>query len=295
MLTEPGNFGVLQFAPYRQSLTSIRRLKSHLPDRLVAELAQEVIRRLASHDRKLSNLPHAPSEAELEELCRALISPDDEAAAQIITGVQADHVPITAIYMKYLAAAARMLGDWWLEDRASFAEVTIGTGRLFAIMRGMRHLFEAPAVSSQISVVFASVPGEQHTLGVRMAADLFRDDGWDITLRTGLDHDQLVADLEDFPSSIIGLSVGGQHSIEPLSRLVTALRICCPHAPILVCGQDIAGLRPLLALMGLDGIASDLAEAKEQVAELWDLEMARLGGRMNGAGAPVAGTRSGKT
>lgn len=275
MLTQDSSSEVLQFDPYRRSLTSIRRLKSRLPEALVADLAQEVIRRLADHDRQFADVPHTPTEDELEELCHALISPDDEAAARIIAGMRAENVPVKAIYMKYLAAAARMLGDWWLEDRASFVEVTIGTGRLFSIMRGMRHLFATPQVSQKMSVVFASVPGEQHTLGVRMAADLFRDDGWDITLRTGLDHDALVAELETYPSSIIGLSIGGQHSLQPLSRLVTALRICCPQAPIMVCGQDVDSVRPVLDLMGLDGIAGELSEAKEQLATLWDREIAQ--------------------
>ncbi len=235
-----------------------------------------MIRRLASHNRNYDHVAHNPTTEELETLCAALISDDDTAAAAIVLGVRAEHVSAEAIYMKYLAASARMLGEWWLEDRATFVEVTVGTGRLFAIMRGMRHLFSPPAVSHRMSVFFASVPGEQHTLGVQMAADLFRDDGWDITLRTGLDHDDLVAEIERSPTSIIGLSIGGRHSIEPLSRLVAALRICRPRAPVMVCGHDIEEIRPILDLMGLDGIADEMADAKEQMAAIWDREIASL-------------------
>lgn len=42
------------------------------------------------------------------------------------------------------------------------------------------------------SALFATVPGETHTLGITMAADLFWDHGRRIDLRTGLDHDALI-------------------------------------------------------------------------------------------------------
>jgi len=167
-----------------------------------------------------------------------------------------------------------MLGDWWLEDRAGFSQVTIGTGRMFAIMRSMRHLFEPTFPAQDKTATFASVPGEDHTLGVRMAADLFRKDGWEIALKVGMTHDQLVAEIEQSPTGIVGLSISGRHSVDALSRLVVALHICCPHAILVVSGQDIEEVRPVLSLMGLDGIASTFEEAKEQLDTLWDTNMA---------------------
>ncbi|WP_371227448.1 cobalamin B12-binding domain-containing protein [Roseovarius sp. 2305UL8-3] len=264
----------LKVDAYEQSASSIWRLKKSFPEDLVAGLAREVIQRLASKDSKLDASPQTPSVKELEAFCTALISDDDEAAAEIIIGIRAEGMSAELIYLKYLAAAARMLGEWWNEDRASFVEVTIGTGRMFAIMRGMRHLFTHPFSPDNKSAVFASAPGEDHTLGVRMAADIFRKNGWEITLKVGLDHDTLVSELEQTPSSIIGLSIGGRHSIDALSRLIVALHICCPNAPLVVCGQGIRSIKPILSLMGVDGIACDIEEAKHQMTELWDQKLA---------------------
>jgi methanogenic corrinoid protein MtbC1 len=61
-----------------------------------------------------------------------------------------------------------------------------------------------------LTVIFASVPGDQHTLGIRMAADLFRNDGWEIVLKIGLSQDELIADIRKRPRCIVGLSIGGQ-------------------------------------------------------------------------------------
>lgn len=265
-----GSIDPLEVSVYERSKANILRLKERLPEDLVANLAREVIQRIATRDSAVKDLAQEPSEADLEKLCLAFISDDDTAATKIITGLRAEGTGAEVIYLKHLAAAARMLGDWWTADRVNFTQVTFASGRMFAIMRSMKHLFEPATPVPHKRALFASVPGEDHTLGVRMAADLFRKDGWDIDLHVGLDHDALVAKIEEeVPSGIVGLSISGEHSIDALSRLVIALHICCPHAVLLVSGQNIDEARPLLALMGLDGIAGTIEEAQDQLATLW--------------------------
>lgn len=263
----------LELDVYRRSQANIRRLNEKLPQDLVVNLAREVILRVASKGGKLEQITYCASPEELEKLCFALISDDDQAAARMIVELRSEGVRADEIYLNTLAAAARMLGDLWDQDRVNFSQVTVGTGRMFAIMRSMRHLFEPTFLVQDKSAIFASVPGENHTLGVRMAADIFRKEGWEIALKVGLDHDQLVAEIERTPTGIVGLSVAGQHSIEALSRLVVALHIACPHAIILVSGQSVDEVRPILSLMGVDGIAGTLEEAKEQMSALWDANM----------------------
>ncbi len=263
-----GSTGLLEFGAYQQSHSKIRELKASLAQDQIASLAREVLRRLGARDETLDHVPHAPSPSELDALCGALVSEDDEAAARYIVKVRADGASPEDVYLKYLAAAARLLGQWWEENKISFVDVTIGTGRMFAIMRGMKHLFDRRDVSPGKTAIFASVPGETHTLGVRMAADLFRKDGWEIVLKLGLDHDELVQEIVHAPGNVIGLSISGRHSIDALSRLVIALRICCPQVPIVVSGQNIEEIRPLLDLVGVDGVAEDIDDAKAQISAL---------------------------
>lgn len=274
MFTTNASAGPLEFEVYEKSQSNIKRLKESLPEDLVASLAREVIRRLASREINVKHIPHGPSLEELEDLCSALISADDKAAANLIGAARADGVAAEEIYLKYLASAAQMLGKWWDDDKVSFVEVTVGSGRMFAIMRSMKHLFSPTFNPDAKSAIFASVPGEDHTLGVRMAADLFRSEGWDIALKVGLGHDELVADIERTPNSVVGLSLGGRHSVDALSRLAVALNICCPSASLVVCGQEIEDIKPLLSLMGFDGIAGDIEEARDHMTALWHQKLA---------------------
>lgn len=254
------------YETYARSQEDLRRLEERLPSKLVESIANEVIYRLTLKESQLGDVPLAPDTPDLEVLCLALVGDADTAAAEIINELRAVGVPADVVYLKYLAAAARQLGDWWVEDRLSFAEVTIGTGRILAFMRSMRHLFRPKHPRTDKTAIFASIPGETHMIGIQMAADLMRKEGWNIDLCTGLDHDRLVAKIEASTSSVIGLSAAGEHSLDALSRLVIALHVVCPQIPIIVSGAKIDAMRPDIELMGVDGIASDIDEAKVQMA-----------------------------
>ncbi len=245
------------------------------PFHLLVGLAHEVVRRLAYREMVADALPNAPSAQDVEDLCMALLSNEGRTSAEEMISTLAKDTTTEVIYLKYLAAAARMLGDWWTEDRVSFTDVTVATGRIFELLRNITIAAHPSSDKQDLTVVFASVPGEHHTLGIRMAADLFRDDGWEIALKIGLSEAELVAEIKKLPRCIVGLSIGGRHCIDRLAGLVEALHTHCPQAAIVVSGQDIEDLRPRLSAMGLDGVASEINEAKEHISALWDREMAR--------------------
>lgn len=250
----------VEFDVIDKSERNLQELKSRLPSDSVAALAREVISLVARVAPPVD--VSDPSNRVISDLSKALISKDQFAGADFIRRVQREGASAETVYLKYLATAARMLGDWWSEDRVTFAEVTIGASRIYAIMRGLRRHFERFGAEAQDSVVFASVPGETHTLGVTMAADFFRSDGWDVTLHVGLEHDALVTAIGQSDCRMIGLSISGNHSMPALSRLVVALQMSQPATPILVAGQSIEELMPLIDLMNVDGIVETVEDAR---------------------------------
>lgn len=256
------------FDQYLQSQLGLRTLKARLPEQSVESLAREVLNRVAA---RAIDLPvESPQHEKLEALCHALLSEDDQAGARFIQSLRAEGASVEVVYLTYLAGAARMLGEWWDNDRISFTDVTLGTSRMYAIMRASRHHFGGGQVGPHRSAVFASVPGETHVLGVRMAADLFRKEGWEIDLKVDKTHDELVEDLSTSHAIIIGLSAGGNKAIEPLSKLVIALRISNPKAHIFVSGQIVEEAREEIALMDVDGTVTDIDEALQVMSAVWD-------------------------
>ena len=250
---------------YHNSETNIFELSKKLPEDLVASLAREVILRVAS---RTVAAARPVSQEELLAFSTALASDSPKSAAQIIAAEREAGRPAEDIYVNLLAPAARQLGDMWNSDHITFAQVTVGSGRIFGIMRSMRHMFETSAPAEEPAVIFASVPGETHTLGVRMAADFFRTDGWNISLLIGLSHDDLLAEIAQISSRTVGLSFSGEHSLEALSQLIVALHICAPHLSIVICGQEVEEFRAILELMGVDGIAVTMEDARAHFTRL---------------------------
>lgn len=243
-------------------------LKSQLPSVSVANLAREVIQRLAEQDEELPI--EAPSDDQIEHLCFALMADDHLAGATFISDVRGAGASIDAVYLKYLARAARKLGDWWDDDLVSFTEVTLGTSRMYAIMRSMRRQMPLKLGRVLKSAIFVSVPDENHTLGVRMAADLFRKDGWDIDLLIDEDHDSLVSYIVQSGVPIVGISAGGQHSLQALSQLIVALRIKSPSTALFISGHITEEAKDEIKLLGVDGIANDIDSAWALMSDIWD-------------------------
>jgi len=251
----------LDTSQYLEAQAQLRSLKSQLPIGAVELLAREVIRRVAARERPGPQA--SPSEDKIKMLCDALLSGDDKAGARFIEEVRTEGVSMNIVYLEYLGAAAIKLGKMWDESHISFVEVTLGVSRIYAILRGLSHLLAFDYSITTKSAVFAAVPGEIHNLGISMATDLFRENGWDINLKIARSHDDLVDEISACNASIIGLSASGDHSIEALSRLVIALRLSNPHANIFVSGSIVQEANETVGLMGVDGMAADIEEAQE--------------------------------
>ncbi len=263
---------------FTRANVEITTLKANLPKEAVRALAQEVVSRLANRATEVRGPGAEPDARAIDRLCTALVSEDVEAAARFVSQLRSDGASMETVLLSYLAASARRLGEWWDDDRVSFTDVTIGASRIYAIMRGLRHVL-APVqggvhASAQNHAVFASVPDEIHTLGVTMAADLFRKHGWRIDLKVGLTHDDLVEALRHSECPVIGLSASGPRSLVALARLIVAVRINNPGSLILVSGQIVNDERDRVGFLGADGIAWDVPSALSEMQRLAGLAVA---------------------
>jgi len=237
---------------------------ARLPVDAVQALATEVLSRLSQRSTPADqSCGDDGMEARIDALCLALVGNDEREATEIVMEAHAAGASVEVLYLGYLAEAARRLGTWWDDDKVSSVEVVIGAGRIYAIMRGLRRLFgPGRARGQKFRAIFASVPGETHSLGVAMAADLMTMHGWEIDLRAGLDHDTLVQEIGSKNYPIIGLSAGTNRMLFPLARLIVALRVSNPSAWIMVSGPITALVPDLVHLVDADACARNLEEAE---------------------------------
>jgi methanogenic corrinoid protein MtbC1 len=262
---------------YKRAIMEIGTLKEKLPDEAFTALAREVIRRLSDHPAAAAGSVNFPTDAKIDALTEALMEPGVEAGIAFIDRIREQGATVETVYISYLAEAAKTLGRWWEEDRISFVDVTVATGHIYAVMRGLKQSLVKPGnVPTQPGALFSAVPGETHMLGISMAADLFRKEGWDISLKRGSDHDEIVQCTVTSGVMLVGLSAAGAHSIGPLARLIVALRISMPETSIMVSGAILESSFSEVKSMGVDIIPSSMDDALQQARNTWDRTMKRF-------------------
>lgn len=222
----------------------------------VEMLANDIVRRLS---RAASRAPRFEdpviAEDSITAFCAALVQPEPTAALDFIRQQREAGLTRQGVYLGYIGAAAHRLGEGWDTGQLSFTEVTIGTGHLYALMRALRA--EGPpaglAYDARRHALFATVPGETHGIGITIAADLFREAGWEIDLQVARSHDGLLARVEGERPDIVGLSLSTDHRLPDLVRLVVALRLIVPQAIV--------------------GVAAGAGLDDDQITEIVDIDL----------------------
>ncbi len=178
------------------------------------------------------------------------------------------------VYLDLLAPTARRYGMFWVSDAMSFADVTIGLSRLHFILRALGGPPGglAPSFDGDRRVLFAPMPGEQHTFGVCMLAEFFRRAGWEVAEAAPQSAEELIDMAERGRYSIVGLSIAHDSRLEPLAATMRDLRRLGPVGPKgAMVGGRVFSARPDLALrIGADATASNALQAVDQAARLID-------------------------
>lgn len=251
----------LRFAAKRRTLA---------PD-AVETLTGDIVRRLTTlAPDQIGTAPDPIAGDSVAAFCAALIKPGADAALQFIDARRAEGVTRHDIYLGYIAAAARELGDAWDHNRMSLSEVTIGTGHLYALMRALRAEVgpPRPAFDARKCALFAAVPGEDHSIGITIATAMFRDAGWEIDLQLSTDHSALLARLERTQPRVLGLSLTTEHRLPALARLVIAARLAQPRIVIGVAPAATLDTSRLEGMLDVDIVLGDADTARADLERL---------------------------
>jgi methanogenic corrinoid protein MtbC1 len=117
--------------------------------------------------------------------------------------------------------------------------------------------------------LFATVPGEQHVLGVTMAADILRNKGWHIDLQVGRTETDLCKIAHDGGYPIIGLSASGADRVRALARTIVELRIAAPRSLIFISGNIVHIDKDIAIRTGADAAAASMAHCQETLESLY--------------------------
>lgn len=198
---------------------------------------------------------------------------DDRAVRDCVIALRDRGVPTEAIFLELLSPVARHLGEMWERDLCTFTEVTVGLGRLQKVLR------ENSSAGSQFGhggrgeqsqrILLMPCPGEQHTFGLSLVAELFHRAGWDVVtcfLATDAAATMVQKDWYD----VVGFSLGSEAGVPRLRAAMELVRKVSqnPRLPI-IAGGPIFLLHPEYGeQIQADAIITNGAHAPSQADKL---------------------------
>ncbi|TCO73554.1 cobalamin B12-binding domain-containing protein [Rhodovulum euryhalinum] len=227
----------------------------------VESLAAQVLSALAQRSGQSG---HAIDEAMLNRFCSDILKGDKSLRTDAVAELQRKGVGVSAILDGYIPAAARELGERWCRDELSFADVTIGSARLQAIMRELSAPWVTDAMTpADAPNVMLIVPLEEfHTLGGMTATSQLRRMGISVCLCLGQTEDEILEKVAARRFDMIAISVSCRHKLDSARRLVGQIRAACGEGvPIVIGGRVVEGTEDVCALTGADHATVDPREA----------------------------------
>ena len=215
---------------------------------------------------------------DIEALAPLALQVEADALLAHVEAVLARGVSVDAVMVDLLAPTARLLGEYWEDDRCDFVEVTMGLWRLQEVVHEIAA--RAPAdraiAAGGHRALFASMPGDQHNFGTVVIDELFRRAGWVTDRVSEAETSDLLRRVSGDWFDMVGLTISCDGHIANLTSIIVALRNVSrnPRVCVMVGGRIFSANPALAASIGADGTAGD-ARLALKVAD--DLVSSRQG------------------
>lgn len=167
----------------------------------------------------------ALDQAQIQVLAQACLQGQD-AARQVVQGWLRQGQSLEDIYLQGITSCARLLGQWWSEDRLDFAMTTIASLHLQQLLHDFSAEFLQHALPTRqgFSLLLLTEPGAQHSMGLFMLSEFFKREGW--TVAVGVPQD--VAEFQRLFRSdwfdAVGISVSTDRQLSCLTSVLPPLR-----------------------------------------------------------------------
>jgi methanogenic corrinoid protein MtbC1 len=240
---------------------------------LGATIASEVLPRLLSAHRQPWDAQAGAAFAEdgglgcaaVEAFLALIVADDMEQARTVADRVVVQYGSREALLDDLLTPVARRLGEMWEQDLCDFMTVTLGVYRLDQIMKetATAAFMGSLGCFHEYRILLLPVPGEQHSFGLGMVADVFREAGWCVRSGPAAGRSQLLGLVREEWFDVVGLSVASDRNLRGLPGCIRALRqaSCNPDMRVMLGGRAVMDDPERTRFLGADATAMNAQEA----------------------------------
>lgn len=168
----------------------------------------------------------------------AIRSGDEPGARSVVEQLRRANVSPSIIYYDVFAPSMVTIGDLWERNELSVADEHLATAITERLIGQLSPAFNQPASQPERgNVVLGCVAEERHVLGLRMLADLFRQQGWRVLyLGADVPNADFVRLAVRVTADVVAISAGAQRHVPAVRELISELRTALPEVGILVGG-----------------------------------------------------------
>lgn len=186
----------------------------------------------------------------------ALRAADAAGAYRVASRALAEGMSLAALYQGVIAPAMHEVGKLWEKGAITIADEHLATAlthRVLGALRPPAFVDRSFGSEPKPRAMLAAVQGEEHALGLRMAADLLEDAGYEtIYLGADVPTEALMQAVAELSPDLLALSATMPESALTLEDVLAGVRAERPEVTLLVGGQASASPRVGEAVPGDD-------------------------------------------
>lgn len=178
----------------------------------------------------------------------AVRAADASGAYRIASGALAQGMTIPELYQRVIAPAMHEIGELWAKGALTVADEHQATALTHRILAALRPPVQIESTAGEQPgprrrALLATVEGEQHALGLRMAADVIEDAGFHtIYLGADVPTDALLQAVGSLLPDLLVLSATMPELAPRLDEVAGVVRRSHPRVNLLIGGQAASPL-----------------------------------------------------
>lgn len=206
----------------------------------------------------------------LHEYIQALREGDRRRALTVARSALNEGTDIRNLYLDVFQPAMHEVGRLWEVNELTVAQEHLATAITQSVMAQLyAHVFARPPLGR--TLVATCIGGELHELGIRMVADFFEIEGWDVYyLGANMPADDVVDMVNDQQANLLGISVTLNNHVPQARDLIQRVR-ASPignRIKVMIGGQPINRAPDIYKTIGADFTALNAREAVARAAEV---------------------------
>lgn len=199
---------------------------------------------------------------------QASISGERQESREVIAAALARGCSVFAIYQELISPALAGVGSLWERGKITVCQEHLATQITLEQMVLLRERI-TPKPSLGKTVLATTLPDDLHVVGVRMVADYFYADGWNIEyLGSNTPVHEIVEHSKNKRVDVVLVSLSTPELVPICNALANELRGLSPSPFLIVGGRGISNPDARSTLSGIDIFGSDPAEAVKEARRI---------------------------